>query len=230
VPRDDQRREDQDDGVFDFDRQPTEITASFRTLRTRLAVQEPPIRKLLITSALPSEGKTTVAINLGAVLAQAANSVVVVDANLDNPDVAKRVGSRDRPGLTDAIRGAALRDVIQRAVGGVDTLAVLGAGTKVSDHPGDLFSSAAFREVLNELSQQFDYVIVDSAALLENSGTEAILPSVHGVLLVSRQSVATMTDLVECRTRLGNAQACVTGLVFFRSRKERTNRRIKVNA
>jgi polysaccharide biosynthesis transport protein len=230
VPRDDRREEDQDDRILDFDGQPTDITTSFRTLRTRLAVQEPPIRRFLITSARPAEGKTTVAINLAAVMAQAANSVVVVDANLDNPDVAKRVGASVGPGLTDAVRGAPLGDLIERAVGGNEMLAVLGAGTKVSDHPADLFSSAAFGKVLDELSQQFDCVIVDSAALLENSGTEAILPSVDGVVVASRPSVSTMTDLVECRTRLSDAQARAVGLVFFESRQERANRRIKVNA
>jgi MinD-like ATPase involved in chromosome partitioning or flagellar assembly len=93
-----------------------------------------------------------------------------------------------------------------------------------------LFSSAAFKKVLDELSQQFDYVIVDSAALLENSGTEAILASVDSVVMVCRQSVPTMTDLVECRTRLSNAQGHVAGFVFIQSKEERTNRRIKVNA
>jgi succinoglycan biosynthesis transport protein ExoP len=231
VPSDDQGQEDDEDRVFDFDGQPTAITASFRTLRTQLAVQDPPIRTLLITSARPSEGKTAVAVNAGAVLAQAASSVVVVDANLDDPDVAKRLGaSSDGPGLTDAIRGASLPDLIQRGVAGVDTLAVLGAGTKVSDHPADLFSSPAFRKVLDELSQQFDYVIVDSAALLENSATEAILPSVDSVVVASRQSAATMTDLVECRTQLSNTQARVAGLVFFQAQEKRTNPRTKVNA
>jgi capsular polysaccharide biosynthesis protein/MinD-like ATPase involved in chromosome partitioning or flagellar assembly len=199
---------------------------AFRTLRTRLAVLDPPVRKLLITSARPYEGTTAVAIGAGKSLAQAANSVVIVDANFDNPEVTKWVGSGGL-GLADVLRGAPLGDVIQRGVGGVKTLAVLGAGTKVSGHPADFFSSAAFRKVLDDLSEQFDYVIIDSAAMLENSGTEAIALSVDGVLLVSRQSGSKMTDLVESRTRLTNVEARVVGVVFFSSRPERAKERPK---
>jgi Mrp family chromosome partitioning ATPase len=121
-----------------------------------------------------------------------------------------------------------LGDVVRRGVGGVETLAVLGVGTKVSGHPADLFASTQFRKVLDELARQFDYVIVDSAAVLDDSGTDAIAPSMDGVVVVSRRAGSKMSDLVECRSRLTSVDARVVGVVFFSSRVEPTGERIGV--
>ncbi|MBJ7339104.1 polysaccharide biosynthesis tyrosine autokinase [Mycolicibacterium sp.] len=193
---------------------------AFRALRTRLGVLDPPARKLLVTSGRAHEGATTTTIGLAKALAQAAHSVVVVDANFYNPDATKRLKASDGLGLTDVLRGAPLGDVLQRAVGGVKTLSVLGAGSKVSGHPADYLASAGFGRVLDELARQFDYVLVDSEAILENSGTDAIAPSVDGVLMVSRRSGSSMSDLVECRRRLGTVEARLVGVVFISSQAE----------
>jgi capsular polysaccharide biosynthesis protein/MinD-like ATPase involved in chromosome partitioning or flagellar assembly len=199
----------------------------FRTLRTRLAVLDPPVRKLLITSARPLEGATTAAVSVGKTIAQAANSVVVVDANFHTPDVTAWAGIDGAPGLADVLRGAPLDVLVQRGVGGIKTLAVLGAGTKVPAHPADYFASAAFRRVLDELSKQFEYIVIDAAAVLEGAGTDAIAPLVDGVVVVSRQSGSTMADLVDCRRRLGNVGARLAGVIFFSSKSERPTERVE---
>jgi capsular polysaccharide biosynthesis protein len=207
---------------------PTDRTEeAFRTVRTRLVVQNPPVRRLLITGARLSASASTVTINISKMLAQAANSVVIVDANVDNPNITKWVGSDGVPGLLDVLRGASLGDGIRHGIDGINTLAVLGAGTRSSGHPADLFSSEAFKRILSELSKQFDYVIIDSAGLLEDSGGESILPSVDGVVMVGGVSLSTMADLVECRTRLSDVQARVVGLVFFEAWEEPTSQRLE---
>jgi capsular polysaccharide biosynthesis protein len=194
---------------------------AFRTLRTRLAVLDPPARKLLITSARPHDGSTAAALGLGKALAQASNTVVLVDADFEHCEITQRVGSNGTLGLADVVKGrATLGDVVRRGVGGVETLAVLGVGTTVSGHPADLFSSHPFRKVLDELARQFDYVIVDSAAMLDDSGTDAIAPSMDGVVVVSRRAGSKMADLAECRSRLTSVDARVVGVVFFSSRVE----------
>jgi receptor protein-tyrosine kinase len=200
---------------------PTDRTEeAFRTVRTRLAVQDPPVRRLLITGAHRSGSASTVTINISKMLARAAHSVVIVDANVDNPNITKWIGSVDDPGLLDVLRGGSLGDVIRRGIDGIPTLAMLGVGTRSSGHPADFFSSDRFSQILSELSNQFDYVVVDSAGLLEDSGTESILPSVDGVLMVGGVSLSTMADLTECRRRLNNVQARVVGLVFFEAWEE----------
>lgn len=214
--------------LVDFDDEAATQATSFRNLRSRLilALSQQPRHKLLITSARHDEGKTTVAINIGAALAHAAKSVIVVDANVDDPQVVQRVGARSGPGLTDVISGLApLSEAIQRAVGGPNTLAVLGAGASGTSHPEGLFSSAALMQVLDSLAQQFDYVIIDAPPLLANSGAESLLSSVDGVVVVTRPQVSTVRDLVECRTRLDYAKARVLGVVLSDPQNKRSRHR-----
>jgi Mrp family chromosome partitioning ATPase len=100
------------------------------------------------------------------------------------------------------------------------------------DHPDDLFSSAAFAEILDDLAHEFDYVIIDSPALLADSGTEAILPLVDGVVMVVRLGGAAAPDLAECKRRMENVAARALGLVIydFPNNQSRSRRRIKVHA
>ncbi|WP_173008135.1 polysaccharide biosynthesis tyrosine autokinase [Mycolicibacterium sp. P1-18] len=200
--------------------QKDQAAEAFRAVRTRLAVLTPPARTLLLTSGRAQEGTTTTTLGLGRAIAQAAHSVVIVDANFYRPDASKRLGLDDAPGLADVLRGASLGNALQRGVSGVKTLSGLGAGSRVTGHPADYFASAAFARTLEELSRQFDYVLVDSEAMLENSGTDAIAALVDGVLMVSRRSGSTMADLVECKRRLDNVEARVVGAVFISSQLE----------
>ena len=231
LPRDDQSNQGH---LIDFDDEPTTLATSFRDLRSRLVLElsDQPHPKLLITSARSAEGKTTVAINVGAVLAQANKSVVMVDANIDDPRMVQRVGASNGLGLTDVISGPTpLSDAVQRGFGGPKTMAVLGAGTNGASYREGLFSSVAFLQVLEALAQQFDYVIIDAPPLLANLGTESLLSSVDGVVVVTRPNVSTTTDLVECRTRLDNAKARVLGVVMSHAQKKRSRRgKAEVNA
>jgi Mrp family chromosome partitioning ATPase len=214
--------------LIDFGDKAPPATASFGDLCSRLVLElrDQSKPKLLVTSAHSTEDKTTVVINVAAALARAANQVAIVDANTADPQVVRSVGASARPGLTDVISGQIqLFEAVQRRVGGLDTLAVLGAGTTAAGLPEDLFLSTAFPKVLEELARQFDYVIVDGPALLDAAGTEAILLSVDGVVVVVRQTVSTITDLVECRTRLSNAGARLLGIVQIDSRKKRSRHR-----
>jgi polysaccharide biosynthesis transport protein len=196
---------------------------AYRSLRTRLGVLDPPAHRLLIASGRAADGSTGAAVSTGKMLARAANSVIIVDADFANPDITNWAGPGREWGLTDVLRGAPLNDAITRGAGGVKTLAVLGAGAKVPGHPADFFSSAAFRNVMKQLSDEFDYVVVHGPAILDNAGTDAIAAVVDGVVLVTRQSGATMTDLVQCRSRLDDVGARALGIVFVSSRMSRTD-------
>lgn len=196
----------------------------FRTIRTLLLAQDPPVRTLLVTGARQSESTSVVTMNIGKLLARAGNSVVIVDANLNDSNVTRWAGSEGAPGLVDALRGKDLAETLRHGVDGVKTLTVLGTGAKRTVHPADYFSSEAFRRILRMLAAKFDYVVVDTMPLLEDSGTESILPAVDGIAMVCGPSLSTMSDLVECRTRIGNVGAKILGLVFFEDRDDLVNR------
>lgn len=218
--------------LVDFDGDPTPIATSFRDLASRLKVElrHHPNPKLLVTSARSDEGKTTVAVNIGTALAHGAYSVVVVGPSLGDAEGGDIYDASTGRGLADAITGRiAVSDAVQRGVGGLDTLAILSVGRRAVGAPEDLLLSAAFPKVLEELAHEFDYVIIDGPALLDNVGTEAVLPSIDGVVLVTRPGVSTVEDLVECRNRLSRAETRVLGVVLSEQRHERSRHRSRLN-
>jgi capsular exopolysaccharide synthesis family protein len=167
---------------------------AFRTLRTNLTSQRVAgdTGSLLITSAVLGEGKTTTALNLAVVLADGGASVAVVDADLRSPRVARYLGVDDSVGLTGVLEGAAeLAEALQpwegrvggRGAGGRGELQVLPAGP-IPPSPSDLLGSAAMANLLQALTDRFDYVLVDSPPVLPVTDSALLSRLTAGTLLV----------------------------------------------
>ena len=146
-----------------------------RRLRTNLqfvgAASES--KSLVITSSVPGEGKTTTSINLAVALADAGNRVVLVDADLRRPSVAEYMGLEGAAGLTTVLIGrAGVADVIQpwRSSG----LDVLPSG-QVPPNPSELLGSSAMRVLLEQLSESYDVVLLDSPPLLPRACSKSWL-------------------------------------------------------
>lgn len=159
---------------------------SIRTLYTSLHVSDAdnPPKKILITSAVPKEGKTSIALCLGRFLAQAGNRVVMVDADFRRPGLARRIGLKAEPGLVELLSGASsFEDVLQedRASGAH----VISPG-KVTDNPLDLLSSNRMSQVLDELGRGYDYVIIDSPPVLVVSDSRILSRDVDATVFVIR--------------------------------------------
>ena len=219
-------------GVVDFDSGNSDAASAFRVLRTALtpATHESAVRKLLVTSARSGDGKTTVAINLATALARASNSVVLVDANLTNPAVNSRTGADADKGLADVLGGRALIDDALMPARNA-TFAVLAAGSTSADNSADLLSSRAFDELLDELANRFEYVIIDSASLLDGPDGAPSVSTADGVLMiVGRKSK--LSDLRKVRERLDELRARLVGLVFcdFSTAKQARSASPKPNA
>lgn len=160
------------------------VSESLRTLRTNLQfmdVDNPP-RRIVVTSALPGEGKSTVAANLAATLAANGEHVALVDGDLRRPTVTDTMGLMPGAGLTDVLAGRAdLIDVLQR-VHGTPGLIVLGAGT-VPPNPSELLGSARMRRVLDELAKHA-IVIIDAPPLLPVTDGAILTHQADGAILV----------------------------------------------
>lgn len=137
-----------------------------RRLRTNLQFVEAAehSRSVVVTSAIPGEGKSTAALNLAASLSDAGLSVVLVDADLRRPSLARYVGIEGSVGLTTVLIGeATLDDVLQPW--GDSSLRVLPSG-QVPPNPSELLGSGAMADVLEQLTARFDMVLLDSPPLL----------------------------------------------------------------
>ena len=145
---------------------------SFRGLRTSLQFSRPdaPIQTVLVTSATPSEGKSTVAANLAVVMAQAGRKTLLIDADLRRPRTHTVFGVTREPGLTDFLHGThAPRDLTI-----ADQLDVFPAGSFVPN-PAEFLSSKAFRDLLHMFCQSYDIVVLDAPPVM--AATDPILLS-----------------------------------------------------
>ncbi len=158
---------------------------SFRALRTNLQFLDPsnPDKTFVVTSSLPSEGKTTTSANLAIAIAESGSSVVLVDADLRRPRLAEVLGVEGAAGLSDVLVGRAeLDDLLQRW--GTRDLSVLPAGS-IPPNPSELLGSSGMKALIDELARRFQYVVVDAPPLLPVTDAAVLSRFVRGTLLVA---------------------------------------------
>jgi protein-tyrosine kinase len=159
---------------------------AYRTLRTNIqfAGLDRPCRTIVITSATPSEGKTTTAANFGVVCAQAGSRVCLVDADLRKPSLHRVFGIDNQRGLTTALlEGKPLADVaVSTRVPG---LSVVVSGPLPPNH-AELSASQRMRDLLEAATRDFDLVLCDSPPVLSVSDAVALSAQCDGVILVVR--------------------------------------------
>lgn len=189
---------------------------SFRSLRTNLQflnVDNSP-RSFLITSAAPNEGKTTVATNLAISLANTGASVVLVDADLRKPSVAKFMGVDGSVGLSNVLVGMVeLADVLHPW--GKLGLFVLPSG-RIPPNPSELLGSAEMQRLVDHLTESFDYVIIDSPPVLAVTDAAVMSRLVGGTIVVAGIGVARRNDIVAALDALGGIANRIVGIVLMR--------------
>ena len=172
---------------------------SVRTVRNRLEREaaQRDVKTILVTSALPSEGKTTVAVNLALSLARKERKVFLVDADLRNPSVASQLGITDcEAGFVDILTGKATVREAAKPYGSLKTLIVIPGGKANSD-PTELLSSSMMKNVVEGLRATADYVIFDTPPSAVVSDAATIAHHVDGGVFVVKQDYAKVDVLQE---------------------------------
>jgi protein-tyrosine kinase len=159
----------------------------FRTLRSRLYQlrSSQALKTLLITSAIPGEGKTFVTSNLAqAIVRQPDRRALIIDADLRRARLHLPLGAPTSPGLTDYLRGEADElAVIQHGQEG--NLCFIAGGSEVTD-PSELLSNGRLRKLLDRLAPVFDWVILDSPPCIPVADASILADMLDGVLMVVR--------------------------------------------
>jgi protein-tyrosine kinase len=167
----------------------------FRTLRSRLYQirEKMPLKRLLVTSALPKEGKSFVAANLAQVLVrQHGRRALVIDADLRNPGMHRHFGAPQSPGLSDYLLGECDEfAALQR--GPMENLFFLPAGKSVSRAP-ELLANGRLKLFLQRVEPLFDWIIMDTSPVIPVSDATLVAGSCDGILMVVRSNV-TPADL-----------------------------------
>lgn len=214
IPLDKERR---NNPAISFDTDHSGIAEAFRKLRTNLqflSVDNPP-RVIVLTSSLPSEGKSTTAINIALALAEGDQKVVLVDGDMRRPTLAKYLDLVGPVGFSTVLSGrASLNEALQKTR--FSGLTVLTAGA-VPPNPSELVGSKSAEKVLSELREQFDYVIVDSTPLLAVTDAAILAAGADGVLIMTRFGQTRREQLTHAVGNLESVGAPLLGAVFTMS-------------
>src|ERR1700719_1148282 len=173
----------------------TRGTEEFRTLRSRLyhAREKMPLKKVLVTSALPKEGKSFTAANLAQVLVrQHGRRVLLIDADLRGPRLHMMLGTTSSPGLVDYLQGDCDEfSIMQR--GPMENLFFIPSGQETSN-PAELVSNGRLKTLLQRVESLFDWIIIDSPPAVPVSDASVLAKACDGVLMVVRSN-STPVDL-----------------------------------
>jgi polysaccharide biosynthesis transport protein len=193
----------------------SQMAESYRALRTSLLLSNlgAPPKVIMVTSALPQEGKSTTSINCAVVLAQKGVRVLLIDADLRRPSIHKTLGMGPRSGLSNVLTGSTtLEQAITRSTI-LPNLQILPAGTP-PPNPAELLASANMRDVLNQLREQFDHIVVDTPPSLSVTDAVVLSPRADAVVLVIRSGQTTKQSLRRARNILAQVNAKVIGVLL----------------
>lgn len=197
----------------DKGREEYEIAEALRELRTNLQfmnIDNPP-RRIVVTSALPAEGKSTLIANLASTIAASGQQVVVIDGDLRRPMIAKTFGLLEGVGLTDVLIGRASLADVSQPWGPTGNLLVLGAG-KIPPNPSELLASDKLQNIINELAEHA-IVLIDAPPLLPVTDAAILTARTDGALIVARANRTTYDEVKASIETLGKINAHVLGII-----------------
>jgi len=193
----------------------SEAAEAYRALRTSILLSSfgAPPKVILVTSALPQEGKTTISANSALVLAQRGSRVLLVDADLRRPSIDKLFGFRCRGGLSTLISGVDKIEDVVVPLTQVPNLWILPAGP-VPPQPVELLGSSVMKDQIARWRDEFDHVIIDTPPCLSVTDAVVLSPEVDRVILVARSGKTTKPSLRRACDLLLQVNARVMGIVL----------------
>lgn len=198
------------------------ITEAFRSIRTNLEFVEidRPLKTLLVGSPSPDEGKTTIAVNLAIVIAQAGKRVLLIDTDMRRPQIHERLRLPNRFGLSDILRehGSLDESLHHLATEGID---VITSGI-LPPNPAEVLSSERMAKLMEEVAQRYDKVILDGPPFLISDAI-VLASRVDGVLLVLRARNTSQSVALGVLDQLDRVKARVVGAVLNRVQDTTSN-------
>jgi capsular exopolysaccharide synthesis family protein len=193
----------------------SQFAEAFRSLRTSLLLSTAgrPPKFIVITSATPSEGKTTAASNLAAILAQRDTRVLLIDGDLRRPNIHHRFGLNGKIGLTTVLTGATTLEETVQNVTEIPNLDILPSGP-VPPFPTEMLSSGAMEAILKRCGELYDYVVIDSPPILSVTDGVILARQADAVVLVVRHGKSSKHVVRRARDILLRAGAGITGIVL----------------
>ncbi|MGX7172449.1 CpsD/CapB family tyrosine-protein kinase [Enterococcus ratti] len=192
------------------------IAEQYRTIRSNIQFisVDQAVKTLVVTSAGPEEGKSTVSANLAIVFANSGKKILLVDADLRKPSVADTFQfSVHTKGLTNLLgeKEKTLEAYVNKT--GMDHLWIMTSGPKPSN-PSEMLDSMRMKEIIEGLKMQFDLVIFDMPPVATVTDAQILASKTDGTLLVVRERKTSKHELVKAKKLLTMAQANILGVIY----------------
>jgi polysaccharide biosynthesis transport protein len=193
------------------------MSEAFRVLRTSILLSQAdcPPKVILVTSALPREGKTTTSANLAVTLAQLGDSTVLVDADLRKPGIGRllNLGTGKYAGLSSYLAGVSSLDLVSVPHPTIPNLVIIPTGP-LPPNPADLLASHKLSDAIAELRTKFKFIVLDSPPIM--AATDAVILSVQadGVLIVVRSGSTPKAAFTRTRELLNSVKCRILGVVL----------------
>lgn len=191
-----------------------QITESFKAIRTNImfSLLTDGCKKVVVSSSLAGEGKTTTAVNTAISLAEMETRVLLIDADLRKPKVHQFFHLKNTPGLTNYFGGLTpLEDVLQKT--DYKNLSVICSGIEVPN-PSELLASEKMTGLINKLETQFDYIVIDTPPINIVADAIPLIKLCNGVILVVRQGSSTYPELNKTIKSLEIIDAKILGVIL----------------
>lgn len=190
------------------------ITESFRAVRTSILFafpQDRPLKTILVTAAVPEEGKSFFSANLSQVFSQLNERVILIDIDMRKPKLYKSFGLEQKNGLSNFLAGSVAMDAIIKPTL-IKNLSLITSGT-IPPNPSELLSSGKIHSLLDELKTKFDRIIVDSPPILSVADASLLANMVDGVVLVLKGGSTRMEAVVKAKEKILEAKGKIIGVV-----------------
>ena len=188
---------------------------SVRLLRLRVEkeLRDRGKKVLLVSSAIPGEGKTTVAANLAIALARSGKKTLLLDCDLRNPSVGKVFGQNTTVGLAEYLQGkVSTKEIFQCPIEGIQLIVVYGG--KSTGEAAELISKHAAKEFMDTTREVFDYVIIDTPPLGNVIDSAVIAEECDGAILVIESDVISYRFAQEVKAQLEKSNCPILGVVL----------------
>lgn len=209
--------------MFVLEKQPKSVEAeSYRILRTNIMYSsfDKKIKRILVTSSEPGEGKSTTSGNLALAFAQDEKKVILIDCDLRKPSLHKKFRISNNRGLSDVIID---RDKLNKCIQKrTEYLDILTAG-KIPPNPSEMLGSQAMSGLLDELSNVYDVIILDSPPVLAVTDAQILSTKSDGTVLVVRAEKTKKDTVLAAKGVLDKVNANILGTVLNGGDKNKDN-------
>ena len=200
--------------MFIVERKPKSIQAeAYRSLRTNIQYSsfDKEYKTLVVTSANPGEGKTTVSSNLALVLSQGEKKILLIDCDMRRPSIHKRFRVTNTHGITDLLLGKKSIDSVINKFN--NNLHIITSG-KIPPNPADMLDSKVMTKFLDAMKNEYDYIVIDTPPIQAAADAQILSTKTDGILVVVRAGESKKDIVIDSISKLKKVNANIIGTVL----------------